>query len=86
MPLRGNEHSPLVSDQAPYFTSLAALDEWADSADIRRPLSGVLRYKSRSKSSDATSQQKGKLLVDEQSHQSLTRWPLTSLHLISGLS
>ncbi|KAH7916662.1 glycoside hydrolase family 85 protein [Hygrophoropsis aurantiaca] len=57
MPLRGNNHPKLVSDDAPFFESLEDLDAWATTPT--RKLSGVLRYQPTTKSSDS----RGKLLV-----------------------
>ena len=62
MPLRGENHSSAVSDEAPYFTSLAALDDWAN---LARSQSGVLQYTPRSELAEGGSKNRGKLLVSE---------------------
>jgi mannosyl-glycoprotein endo-beta-N-acetylglucosaminidase len=60
MPLRGKGHLPLVGDDAPYFQSLAALDDWASTP--AQKLAGVLPYKPRS-AVIGTSEHRGKLLA-----------------------
>ncbi|KAI0637540.1 glycosyl hydrolase family 85-domain-containing protein [Trametes polyzona] len=44
MPLKGSNHSTLVSDEAPYFKSLSDLDAWAQAPASPRKLRGVLPY------------------------------------------
>ncbi|KAI0092885.1 glycosyl hydrolase family 85-domain-containing protein [Irpex rosettiformis] len=64
MPLRGKNHSPAVSDDAPFFVSLGALDDWADQPNSARPLSGVLPYIPRSSlAGENSTTRRGKLLV-----------------------
>lgn len=65
MPLRGENHSSAVSDEAPYFTSLAALDDWVDKANLARSQSGVLQYTPRSELAEDGAKNRGKLLVSE---------------------
>lgn len=59
MPLRGEGHSDLVRDEAPYFKSLAELDAWF--AQPHDKLSGVLPYQPRL--FDGQWDSRGKLLV-----------------------
>ncbi|CAL1702973.1 unnamed protein product [Somion occarium] len=61
MPLRGSNHSPLVSDEAPYFKTLADLDEWMDKGRPR--LNAILPYHPRNPVNGVVSGSKGKLLV-----------------------
>lgn len=61
MPLRGTGHSKLVGDNAPYFKTLAELDDWV--ATPSKKLDGVLGYKSTRDCLD--SQHQGKLLVQK---------------------
>lgn len=61
MPLRGNGHSKLVGDDAPYFESLSELDDWAVTPS--KKLDGVLPYTKRSEG--LSSDQQGKLLVSK---------------------
>jgi hypothetical protein len=42
MPLAGSSHSAAVKDEAPYFTSLEALDDWAEQGHAK--LEGVAPY------------------------------------------
>ncbi|KAI0755992.1 glycosyl hydrolase family 85-domain-containing protein [Irpex lacteus] len=64
MPLRGENHGSAVGDEAPFFTSLAALDDWAATANFARPLSGVLPYTPRSNfHGNGETNRAGKLLV-----------------------
>ncbi|GJE99447.1 glycoside hydrolase family 85 protein [Phanerochaete sordida] len=60
MPLRGTNHSPLAGDEAPYFTTLQALDDWASTPKAK--LTGCVPYTPRS-DLQGTSGQRGKLLV-----------------------
>jgi mannosyl-glycoprotein endo-beta-N-acetylglucosaminidase len=60
MPLRGEGHSDLVRDEAPYFKSLAELDTWF--AQPHDKLSGVLPYQHRPYI-DGQSDSRAKLLV-----------------------
>ena len=62
MPLRGTGHSQSVFDEAPYFTSLSQLDDWADKSVAK--LYGVLPYVQRSKMAGNKASQQGKLLVN----------------------
>jgi hypothetical protein len=57
MPLAGSTHSALSKDDAPYFTTLTELDEWADTHPSK--LEGVVPYP---EGVDSSSQQ-GRLLV-----------------------
>ncbi|KAF9236910.1 glycoside hydrolase family 85 protein [Melanogaster broomeanus] len=59
MPLRGVGHSALVSDEEPYFKSLAQLDAWF--AQPHEKLSGVLAYQPRPHTG-GQSDSRGKLL------------------------
>ncbi|KAH9950117.1 glycosyl hydrolase family 85-domain-containing protein [Amylocystis lapponica] len=63
MPLRGSAHSPRSSDDAPYFRTLADLDEWASTPSAK--LNGVLEYRARSPmaAEGLPSDNRGKLLV-----------------------
>ncbi|KAH0839344.1 glycoside hydrolase family 85 protein [Lanmaoa asiatica] len=63
MPLRGEGHSDLVRDEAPYFNSLAELDTWF--AQPHDKLSGVLPYQPRPYI-DGQSDSRGKLLVGQE--------------------
>lgn len=60
MPIRGTQHSSLVGDEAPYFQSLQALDDWASIPTAK--LTGCLPYRPRS-DLRGTLAQHGKLLV-----------------------
>ncbi|KAF9224571.1 glycoside hydrolase family 85 protein [Gyrodon lividus] len=60
MPLRGVGHSGFVSDEEPYFKSLAELDAWF--AQSHDKLSGVLDYQPRPHT-DGQSDSRGRLLV-----------------------
>ncbi|EKM58962.1 glycoside hydrolase family 85 protein [Phanerochaete carnosa HHB-10118-sp] len=60
MPLRGTTHSHLVGNEAPYFQTLQALDDWASTPTAK--LTGCLPYIPRS-DVQASSEQRGKLLV-----------------------
>ncbi|KIP07565.1 glycoside hydrolase family 85 protein [Phlebiopsis gigantea 11061_1 CR5-6] len=60
MPLRGAAHSPLAGDEAPFFRSLADLDEWASKPTAK--LTGCLPFKPRPSVSD-TANHRGKLLA-----------------------
>ncbi|KAI0771690.1 glycosyl hydrolase family 85-domain-containing protein [Trametes elegans] len=64
MPLKGANHSSLVSDDAPCFKTLVDLDEWAGKSLSSRRLRGVLPYTPR-KYTDGASESStgGKLLV-----------------------
>jgi hypothetical protein len=42
MPLAGSSHSAAVNDDAPYFTSLQALDDWLEKGHAK--LEGVAPY------------------------------------------
>lgn len=44
MPIRGTNHSSLVLEDAPYFKSLADLDQWAGKSQSARKLYGVLPF------------------------------------------
>ena len=61
MPLRGVGHSKLVENPAPYFTTLAELDEWADQP--RAKLTGLLEYRPRARV-EGTADGRGRLLVN----------------------
>jgi mannosyl-glycoprotein endo-beta-N-acetylglucosaminidase len=66
MPLRGQNHSPAVSNDNPFFRTLAELDDWAtvSGTSFASPLSGVLPYVPRSKLVEKDEDiNKGKLLV-----------------------
>ncbi|KAH9853285.1 glycosyl hydrolase family 85-domain-containing protein [Lenzites betulinus] len=63
MPLRGTNHSPLVSDDAPYFRSLSDLDQWNAQSSHVRKLDGVLPYVPRSTTEGSDVEFGGKLLV-----------------------
>lgn len=67
MPLRGKDHR-FVSEEFPYFTSLEALDKWADATFTVLPLSGVVPYKPRSVVDKDGAEQQGKLLVNSGLH------------------
>lgn len=60
MPLRGETHSDLVKDEAPYFESLAELDAWFTQPHDK--LLGVLPYQPRPRIDDH-SDSRAKLLV-----------------------
>ncbi|KAG2126232.1 glycoside hydrolase family 85 protein [Suillus clintonianus] len=60
MPLRGTSHGKLVGDEAPYFESLAELDQWASIPHEK--LMAVLEYQARPQFAES-SNQRGKLLV-----------------------
>ncbi|KAI0078448.1 hypothetical protein K474DRAFT_1706499 [Panus rudis PR-1116 ss-1] len=60
MPLRGSQHTALVSDEAPYFETLSSLDDWADTQSTA--LDGVVQYRSR-RHTGMFSRARGKLLV-----------------------
>ncbi|KAG1776081.1 glycoside hydrolase family 85 protein [Suillus placidus] len=60
MPLRGTGHGKLVGDEAPYFESLAELDQWASLPHEK--LTAVLEYQARPQFSELLNQ-RGKLLV-----------------------
>ncbi|KAI0751806.1 glycosyl hydrolase family 85-domain-containing protein [Daedaleopsis nitida] len=60
MPLRGAQHSCLVSDDAPFFRSLAELDEWATNPVPK--LEGVLSFTPRSGGETENAINRGKLL------------------------
>jgi mannosyl-glycoprotein endo-beta-N-acetylglucosaminidase len=60
MPIVGINHSIAVKEEAPFFKSLAELDEW--SAKPHPKLDGVLPYTPRSAGA-ASEQHHGKLLV-----------------------
>lgn len=62
MPLRGEGHSDLVRDEAPYFKSLAELDKWF--AQPHDKLSGVLPYQRRPYI-NGQPDSRGKLLVGQ---------------------
>ncbi|RPD55088.1 hypothetical protein L227DRAFT_313082 [Lentinus tigrinus ALCF2SS1-6] len=60
MPIRGSNHSALIADEAPYFRSLADLDDWA--ATPTKKLEGVLPYVPRSEAEGVSgSATRGKL-------------------------
>ncbi|RPD70370.1 hypothetical protein L226DRAFT_230881 [Lentinus tigrinus ALCF2SS1-7] len=62
MPIRGSNHSALIADEAPYFRSLADLDDWA--ATPTKKLEGVLPYVPRSEAEGVSgSATRGKLLM-----------------------
>lgn len=61
MPLRGENFSSSVVDEAPYFETLAALDEWTDKG--RSKLDGILPYHPRKAVDGITTGNRGKLLV-----------------------
>lgn len=62
MPLRGSNHSPRVQDEAPFFDTLAELDDWA-SKPARR-LNGIVDYHPRRPEVEGLSENRhGKLLV-----------------------
>ncbi|KAI0915545.1 hypothetical protein AcV5_003735 [Taiwanofungus camphoratus] len=61
MPLRGATHSKAVRDDAPYFESLADLDEWASKPSAK--LSGVMEYRPRRPVKGVDSETRGKLLA-----------------------
>ena len=64
MPIRGINHSSLVSDDSPYFRSLAELDQWAQTLASLTRLEGVLPYIPRSLVQEAShAASRGKLLV-----------------------
>lgn len=63
MPLRGENHSPAVNDDAPFFRTLADLDVWAATANFAKPLSNVLSYTPRSNTEVDHTGSRGKLLV-----------------------
>lgn len=60
MPLRGTGHGKLVGDEAPYFKSLAELDQWASLPHAK--LMAVLEYQARPQLAESLNQ-RGKLLV-----------------------
>ena len=63
MPIRGTNHSALISDDAPFFRSLSDLDDWA--ATPARKLEGVLPYVPRSDAEGVShAATRGKLLVN----------------------
>ncbi|TBU57855.1 hypothetical protein BD310DRAFT_515924 [Dichomitus squalens] len=65
MPIRGANHSPFVSDDAPFFRSLADLDQWAasPSSAIHKHY-GVLPFTPRSDVEGVSNRvTRGKLLV-----------------------
>ncbi|KAI0368431.1 hypothetical protein BV20DRAFT_969248 [Pilatotrama ljubarskyi] len=62
MPIRGTKHSSLVSDDAPFFRSLADLDGWCDKSLSSRRLRGILPYTPRS-TTEGVGDGGGKLLV-----------------------
>ena len=65
MPIRGANHSALVSDEAPFFRSLSDLDDWA--ASPHKKLDGVLPYVTRTNTQGvADAATRGKLLVRSQ--------------------
>lgn len=61
MPIRGEGFGSAVSDEAPYFKTLAALDEWTDKG--RHKLEAVLPYYPRKAVDGVITGNKGKLLV-----------------------
>jgi mannosyl-glycoprotein endo-beta-N-acetylglucosaminidase len=63
MPLRGTGHGKLVGDEAPYFESLAELDQWASLPHEK--LMGVLEYQARPQLAESLNR-RGKLLVKKQ--------------------
>lgn len=60
MPLRGTGHGKLVGDEAPYFKSLAELDQWASLPHEK--LMAVLEYQARPQLAESLNR-RGKLLV-----------------------
>jgi len=62
MPLQGTGHGKFVGDEAPYFESLAELDQWASRPHEK--LMAVLEYQARPQAE--SSNDKGKLLVKKQ--------------------
>ncbi len=64
MPLYGKGHTAAVTDDNPYFETLAALDAWADKNPHKQT---VLGYKPRS-STGTPSKSPGKLLVRTVAH------------------
>ncbi|KAI0352492.1 hypothetical protein OH77DRAFT_791955 [Trametes cingulata] len=65
MPIRGINHSSFVSDETPYFKSLADLDEWCAKSLGAKKLRGVLPYTPRNATEGVNVQgdSGGKLLV-----------------------
>ncbi|KAI0717576.1 hypothetical protein C8T65DRAFT_112432 [Cerioporus squamosus] len=62
MPVRGSNHSAFISDDAPFFRSLADLDDWA--ATPAEKLEGVLPYVPRTETEGVShAASRGKLLV-----------------------
>ena len=62
MPLRGNEFGSSVQDEAPFFESLALLDDWVNKKEHSK-LDGVLSYHPRKAVDGIITENKGKLLV-----------------------
>lgn len=63
MPLQGTGHGKLVGDEAPYFESLAELDQWASRPHEK--LMAVLEYHARPQCAESSSNNRGKLLVNK---------------------
>lgn len=63
MPLRGEKHSDLVRDEAPYFKSLPELDTWF--TQLHDKLPGVVPYRPRPHVDGQESDSGAKLLVGQ---------------------
>lgn len=65
MPLRRSSHSEVASGEAPYFKSLADLDDYASTGShaFTKRLTGVLRYTPRGKVQGVADDGRGQLLV-----------------------
>ncbi|KZT23206.1 glycoside hydrolase family 85 protein [Neolentinus lepideus HHB14362 ss-1] len=63
MPLRGSSHDTAVTGEAPYFESLAELDEWSLTPHMRKKLDGLIAYTPRAKVQGHFEKPRGQLLV-----------------------
>ena len=68
MPLRGTKHSDSVLDRDRFFTSLDALDSWADQHRNDKALSSVLPFVARSPSEDQGQSEKARLMFSYHRH------------------
>ncbi|TFK53326.1 hypothetical protein OE88DRAFT_1240776 [Heliocybe sulcata] len=63
MPLRGPDHASIVTGEAPYFKSLAELDDWILTPASYKALDGLLKYISRGKVHGLPEEPRGQLLI-----------------------